>query len=237
MSESVCTTIPASLSVLIASPQLLFAEAMASALASDDRITVIGCCSTAEAARRLTSERAPDLLLIEVSLISTDISEFIYAIQRFPMTTRAVLLAENDSDVLLQQALLARVSGYLLKSESITTLLRELFEIAAGVQVVSRSLHDLIRRDHDGQWVSVQSSPLLEFNEFQQKIVRLLAQGCSVKEISKILGITAKAVDSQKYRIMRRLDIHDRVHLAHFASRHGFVMTENQESAALSNCG
>jgi len=70
---------------------------------------------------------------------------------------------------------------------------------------------------------SASGNSLENFSSRQMEILRLLAHGDTVKEVGRKLHLTPKAVDSQKYRIMRKLDIHDRVHLALFAVREGLI--------------
>jgi DNA-binding NarL/FixJ family response regulator len=57
----------------------------------------------------------------------------------------------------------------------------------------------------------------------QIQILKHLAEGMSVKEIASKLKMSYKSVDSLKYRMMRRLRIHDRVDLARFAIREGLA--------------
>ena len=54
-------------------------------------------------------------------------------------------------------------------------------------------------------------------------MLRHLAVGLSVKDVSKKMHISVKSVDSHKYRIMQSLHIHDRVDLARLAIREGLV--------------
>lgn len=57
----------------------------------------------------------------------------------------------------------------------------------------------------------------------QFRVLRHLAVGLSVKETARAMSLSHKAVDNHKYRLMHKLDIHDRVELARFAIREGLV--------------
>ncbi|MCA8986112.1 MAG: response regulator transcription factor [Planctomycetaceae bacterium] len=57
----------------------------------------------------------------------------------------------------------------------------------------------------------------------QQEVLCYLAEGRSVKEVAAIMNLSPKSVDSHKYRIMRRLQINDRVLLTRYAIREGLV--------------
>ena len=57
----------------------------------------------------------------------------------------------------------------------------------------------------------------------QIEVLVYLGQGFTVKEVASKMYLSEKSIDSHKYRIMKKLDIHDRVHLARFAIREGLV--------------
>jgi DNA-binding CsgD family transcriptional regulator len=54
-------------------------------------------------------------------------------------------------------------------------------------------------------------------------IMLLSAQGRRVKRIAEELGVTAKSVDSQLYRIRKSLGLHDRVELTLWCLREGLI--------------
>jgi two-component system response regulator NreC len=53
----------------------------------------------------------------------------------------------------------------------------------------------------------------------ERQILILLAEGYSLKEIATRLSLSVKTVDTHKYNIMRKLDIHDRAGLIRYAIR------------------
>ncbi len=54
-------------------------------------------------------------------------------------------------------------------------------------------------------------------------MLRYLALGYTVKEVAAMMHLSAKSIDSHKYRIMKKLNLHDRVHLARYAIREGLL--------------
>jgi DNA-binding NarL/FixJ family response regulator len=57
----------------------------------------------------------------------------------------------------------------------------------------------------------------------QWAILKGLASGLSVKELASNLGLTAKSVDSHRYRLMNRLGLHSRIELTQYAIENGIV--------------
>ena len=58
----------------------------------------------------------------------------------------------------------------------------------------------------------------------QQEILACLAMGDSVKEVARKLHLAPKSVEGHKHRIMKKLELHDRVLLARYAIRQGLIL-------------
>ena len=57
----------------------------------------------------------------------------------------------------------------------------------------------------------------------EQEVVRLLAEGCTVKEVAQDLSLSIKTVEAHKLNLMRKLNIHNRSSLIDYAVREGIV--------------
>lgn len=60
-------------------------------------------------------------------------------------------------------------------------------------------------------------------SEREREVLVLLAEGLSLKDIATRLNLSVKTVDAHKYKIMRKLDLHDRSELIRYAIRKGLV--------------
>ncbi|OYW14978.1 MAG: hypothetical protein B7Z55_15355 [Planctomycetales bacterium 12-60-4] len=145
---------------------------------------------------------------------------------------RLAILTGSCTDGLLDAALRVHVAGYLLKSDPINELATAIKTIARGGSYFSPSLQHRLTTDAAGNW-RLRSATLLSGLSAQQvEILQHLARGLSVKEVARALSLTAKSVDSQKYRLMKQLGIHDRVVLAHFALEHGLIAPDQIQRKA-----
>jgi DNA-binding NarL/FixJ family response regulator len=57
----------------------------------------------------------------------------------------------------------------------------------------------------------------------QREILRLIAGGCSTKQIATQLGVSVKTIETHRAQLMDRLGIHDVAGLVRFAVREGVV--------------
>jgi two-component system, NarL family, response regulator NreC len=61
------------------------------------------------------------------------------------------------------------------------------------------------------------------------EITRLVAEGKSSKEIALQLGIAARTVETHRFNIMHKLNLHSVAELIHYALRRG-ITTTNKDS-------
>ena len=60
-------------------------------------------------------------------------------------------------------------------------------------------------------------------SEREIEVLRYVGKGYAKKQIAEMLGISVKTVDKHVTSVMEKLDIHDRVELALYAVREGFI--------------
>ena len=57
----------------------------------------------------------------------------------------------------------------------------------------------------------------------ERELLAHISRGASLKEAAAAMNISYKTADNQKNSLMQKLNIHDRVELAHFAIREGVI--------------
>lgn len=109
--------------VLIADDQAILADGIQSVLSSDGEIEVVGLAANGEEAVRLTEERSPDVVLMDIRM---PVMNGVIATQQIkrqhPAVKVLVLTTFDDSDYILG-AINNGASGYLLKDTSASVLI------------------------------------------------------------------------------------------------------------------
>ena len=96
-------------------------------------------------------------------------------------------------------------------------------EVAKGGEYLSPGpLKRIVSQYMRGSKAKDSSYDLLSDRE--REILIMLAEGESVKEIAGRLKLSTKTVETHKYSLMRKLDIHDRAGLVKYAIRHKLVL-------------
>jgi len=57
----------------------------------------------------------------------------------------------------------------------------------------------------------------------EREVVKMIAEGYSVKVIASLLGVSIKTIEAHKFNLMRKLDIHNKAQLVAYAIQHNLV--------------
>jgi DNA-binding NarL/FixJ family response regulator len=211
--------------LLLVDDHQLVLEGLSRALQASPGFTVVGTATSTDDARQKAAELRPKVVLMDICMPGRGAFETAREILALGGGVRVILLTGFLADVFISQALKLRLSGYILKEESIEFLIAGIKKVAAGETVYSAQVEQrLVFDSTTHRFVAKCESDLSALTSRQVEVLRHLACGQSVKEIATMMQLSQKSVDSHKYRIMNKLGIHDRVELARFAIREGLMV-------------
>jgi DNA-binding NarL/FixJ family response regulator len=133
---------------------------------------------------------------------------------------RVVFLTMHRDVAYARRALEAGASGFVLKHSAPAELVLAVRAALHGRTFVTPDLAAELLRSKDSQ---MQADPTAAMTPRQREILQLLAEGQSAKEIAAALGLSARTVESHKYRLMESLGIQSSAELVHFAVKHGLL--------------
>jgi two-component system, NarL family, response regulator NreC len=175
---------------------------------------VVGEASDAAEALKLVLEHRPDLVLLDISMPGMSTFEAGRLIEEHCAGTRIVYLTMHEDREYVRQALLSGASGYLLKDTPAPLLLRSLRDVHGGGKSLSPQVQSKLN-DFAFPESQCASAPgrrsALTLRE--REVMKLLAEGNTVKKVAAILGVSIKTAEAHKFNLMRKLDIHNKAEL------------------------
>lgn len=207
---------------MIAEGQLLFRRGLGSLLSAETDMEVVGeAADAAEAFGKLESLR-PDVLVMDLGLLEQAGPDAAHSLRVHPALA-ILFLTKEDGPERLELAMAAGARGYMLKSSTPA-------QIVAGVRQV------ILRDDQNPLGLSSLASDLQALaasnsgyprpqmlTAREQEVVRLLAEGRTVREVADELSLSVKTIEAHKLNLMRKLNIHDRASLVEYAVEQGIV--------------
>lgn len=174
---------------------------------------VVGEAGDAAEALKLVLEHRPNLVLLDISMPGMSSFEAGRLIEEHCSGTRIVYLTMHEDREYVQQALRSGASGYLLKDTPAPLLLNALREVHGGQRSLSPQIESKLREDailRKSSRVPLRRSTL---TVREREVMKLLAEGNTVKKAATILGVSGKTVEAHKFNLMRKLDIHNKAQL------------------------
>jgi DNA-binding NarL/FixJ family response regulator len=199
--------------VLAVDDHPLFREGVAALIEDEPDMVLAAEAANGRQAIELFREHRPDVTLMDLQMPDITGLEAITAIRAEFPDARIIVLTTYAGDVQVMRALQAGACGYLLKS----TLSLELLATIRAVHRGRKALSPEISIELAEHAVQDALSPV------EVRVLRMIAEGNSNKEIAAQLSLTEDAVKGQVRSILAKLGANDRAHAAVIGLKRGII--------------
>ena len=206
--------------VLLADDHALLLGAYEKLLAGECEI--VGQVGDGRALLLATERLKPDVIVLDISMpLLNGLDATAQAIHGNPRL-KVVVVSMHTTEAHILEALRAGAAGYVLKDADVGELERAIREVLAGNRYLAPAvsqvvIEHLLRAQHEG---APRSEPL---SPRHREVLQLIAEGRSTREISEVLHLSVKTVETHRSQLMQRLQIFDVAGLTRHALRLGLV--------------
>ncbi len=213
---------PGTISIVICDDHILFREGVKAVLTPEPDVQVVGEAGNGKDAVDLALSLRPDIVLLDIAMPVLNGSDALARIRKASPESRILILTDLFDDSVAARCLHEGAMGYVLKDTPPEQLVYAIRAVYRGDRYISPRVLTSVVRDYISHSPDFKSSYEL-LTEREREVLVLLAEGNSLKEIANGLHLSVKTVDAHKYKIMRKLDLHDRSELIRYAIRKGLV--------------
>jgi len=187
-------------------------------LESQGDIVVVGESGLAQEASRRIPALRPDVAILDGRLPDGTGIDVCREIRSQDPTINALILTSYDDDDALFSAIMAGASGYVLKQIRGTDLIDTVRRVAAGQSMLDPAVTaQVLERLRSGP----KTDPALDqLTSQEQKILELIAQGMTNRQIAGSLFLAEKTVKNYVSSLLAKLNLESRTQAAIFASKH-----------------
>jgi two-component system response regulator DevR len=208
------------LRLLVVDDHEVVRQGLVSLLERREHFQVVAEAGTAAEAVEMARKFEPDLVIMDVRLPDGSGIEACREIRAELPTTKVVILTSYPDEEAVLSAIIAGASGYLLKQIRGRDLVNALESVGRGESLldpaVTEKVLDRVRRIATGTY----TDELAQLTQQEQKILLLVAEGKTNKEIASDVFLSDKTVKNYVSSILSKLNLERRAQAAAFVARH-----------------
>ncbi|MCU0483034.1 MAG: response regulator transcription factor [Chloroflexi bacterium] len=208
------------LRLLVVDDHEVVRQGLVALLARRDRFQVVAEAGTVEEALDAARRFLPDLVVMDVRLPDGSGIEACREIRSELPGTRVVMLTSYPDEEAVLSAIIAGASGYLLKQIRARDLVAALESVGRGESLldpaVTEKVLERVRRIASGTY----TDELAQLTAQEQKILQLVAEGKTNKEIAAEVFLSDKTVKNYVSSILSKLNLQRRAQAAAFVAKH-----------------
>jgi DNA-binding NarL/FixJ family response regulator len=167
----------------------------------------------------------PDMAIVDLSLKGGDGINLIKEIGRNYSDLPVLVVSMHDENRFAERSLLAGAKGYIMKQETITSVVKAIRRILSGKIYLSEKLKDSVLLQFAGGSRTVDKSSVDALSDRELEVYRMIGLGYGTNDIAQRLNLSVKTIGSYRERIKEKLRLNSGNELV----RNAICWVENQK--------
>ncbi|MDB5059727.1 MAG: liaR [Chloroflexi bacterium] len=214
--------------VLIVDDHPVAREGLRRMLERSDDIYVVGEAKDGVEALEQVAELHPNVVLMDIRMPGPSGLDVTRLVKAEVPATAVIIVTSYDDEALLMDTILAGASGFLLKDASRNLLVHTIHAVAAGGMLVDaiffrQAFDTAVAARHELGAELGETSSTLQLTEPETRILQLLAEGRTNKQIAVHHGLSELAAKKQIQTLVTALHATNRTHAVAIAVRLGLI--------------
>ena len=213
------STAPRTLTVVVVDDHEVVRQGLVAMLDRRPGFQVVGEAGTVAEALEVTTRFQPDLVVMDVRLPDGSGIEACREIRANLPGTRVMMLTSYPDEEAVLAAIVAGASGYLLKQVRARDLVAALEAVGRGESLLDPAVTGKVLERMRRIATSDQPDELAALTQQERKILALVADGMTNKEIAAEIFLSDKTVKNYVSSILGKLNLERRAQAAAFVAR------------------
>ncbi|MEN8907328.1 MAG: response regulator transcription factor [Clostridiales bacterium] len=196
--------------ILIVDDDALIRDGLKMILESEDNIEQIQYASNGEEAVKVCASFIPDVVVMDIRMPKMDGVQATRLIKEQYKNIKVLMLTTFKDAEYIKNAMNYGAEGYILKSSSSESIVKSIGAVYSGNVVLEKEVATMLT----GMVQKDKKEVKLNVTEKEYKIIELISQGLSNKEIAEKLFISEGTVRNNISIILDKLSLRDRTQLA-----------------------
>jgi two-component system response regulator NreC len=210
--------------ILIADDHTLLRQGLRHILEENGEFDIVAESSSGIEAVEAARKHRPDVAIVDVAMKELNGIEATAQILKHSPQTAVLMLSMHSDERYVLRAVKAGARGYVLKNSAGEELIQAIQAVRRGraffSPAVARIFQDGVARLQDARQIPDRYEAL---TDRERQVYQLLAEGNSNKDIANRLNLSLHTVETHRWRIMEKMDLHSIAELVLSGVRRGLV--------------
>lgn len=209
------------LRIVIADDHPVFRHGLRQIIETEPGFEVVGEAGDGQTALQLIQTLDPAIAVLDVGMPGLDGLAVVNQLLEAASTVKTIFVTMYREEDLFKQAVEAGVRGYVLKDSAVIDIVNCIKAVAAGKNYVTRELTTfLVGRARHPAPTSAPLSGLEGLTVSQLRVLSLIADYKTSKEIAQELGVSVRTIDAHRNHLCQKLGVQGSHALMKFALEH-----------------
>jgi DNA-binding NarL/FixJ family response regulator len=199
--------------ILVVDDHPLLRQGIASLIADESDMTLVAEAANGREAIQQFRTHRPDITLMDLQMSEMNGLDAMVAILGESPDARVIVLTTYSGDAQALRAIKAGARAYLLKNSLHKELLGAIRAVHAGRKALSQEV----------SFELAEHAAEESLSPVEVRVLSLIAEGNTNKEIAALLSVTEDAVKGQVRNILSKLGANDRTHAAMIGLKRGII--------------
>lgn len=208
--------------VILADDHQLFREGLANLLAESKEVEVIAQAVNGKDAIDKAKKLRPDVMIMDINMPEMDGVEATSQLLKEISEMKIIGLSIHANKQYIKGMLEAGSSGYLFKNCSYDELIKAIQTVHIGKKYLSEKITEILIQEY---LTKEEIGPITssELTDRESEILKLIAEGISVSDISNQLFVSIKTINTHKQHILEKLNLKTTTDIIKYALKKGII--------------
>lgn len=212
----------AKLQIFLVDDHQLLRDGLKALINGHEAMTIVGEASDGVSAVDGVQTSRPDVVVMDISMPKLGGAAATRKIKARCPQTHVIALTAHEDSAYAHCLLAAGASGYVLKRTAAADLVHAIQVVAnSGIYLDPAIAGQLVSTARTRANCNVDAA--VELSDREAEVVRLIAEGHTMKAIAATLEISVRTLETYKARAMEKLSLENRADIVRYAIRKGWL--------------
>jgi DNA-binding NarL/FixJ family response regulator len=205
--------------ILLADDHEVVRSGLRSLLQTHEGWEVVAEADNGKDAIALIVEKTPDVAIIDYSLPLINGVEVTRSVKARQLDTEILIFTMHDDDALIRESFRAGARAFLLKSEAKPHLTAAVEALLAHKPYFTGVVSEKML----ASYLSTNTEPTVSLSPRERVVIQLISEGYTNKEMSKVLNLSVKTIETHRASAMHKLSVKSTAGLVRYAIKNMLI--------------